>query len=87
MDHAGHVTDIYSDDHNRKRFDIEKSLEKLIDNMDDDTTLVLFGDHGQTKTGSHGGSSEEEMRTVFFAYQKKPFPMAEKYHALKAGLE
>ena len=36
--------------------------------MDDDTTLVIFGDHGMTEDGSHGGSSEEEMRTVLFAY-------------------
>lgn len=47
--------------------------------MDDQTTLVVFGDHGMTESGNHGGGSELEMRTVLFAYQKTAFPMAEHY--------
>ena len=48
--------------------DIQNTIEKVIEKMDDDTTLVIFGDHGMTENGSHGGSSELEMRTVLFAY-------------------
>lgn len=51
--------------------------------MDRDTTLVVFGDHGMTSNGSHGGSSELEMRSALFAYQKTAFPMAKKYHKLQ----
>ena len=47
--------------------------------MDDDTTLVVFGDHGMTEEGSHGGSSELEMHTALFAYQKKPLPFGKLY--------
>jgi phosphatidylinositol glycan class O len=47
--------------------------------MDDQTTLVVFGDHGMTESGNHGGGSENEMRTVLFAYQKTPFPMSYYY--------
>lgn len=79
MDHAGHTYDTLHPELPRKMHDIELIVEKIIEKMDDDTTLMLFGDHGQTIAGSHGGSSEEEMRTVFFAYQKKPFPMSQKY--------
>ena len=50
--------------------------------MDEDTTLVVFGDHGMTQEGSHGGSSEIEMRTVLFSYQKKPFPLGHKYRQM-----
>jgi phosphatidylinositol glycan class O len=39
----------------------------------------VFGDHGMTESGNHGGGSENEMRTVLFAYQKTPFPMAQYY--------
>ncbi len=45
--------------------------------MDRHTTLIIFGDHGMTNNGDHGGSSELEMRTILFAHQKTPFPM---YH-------
>lgn len=51
--------------------------------MDRDTTLVVFGDHGMTSDGSHGGSSELEMRSALFAYQKTAFPMAKKYLKLQ----
>lgn len=47
--------------------------------MDDDTTLVIFGDHGMTSGGSHGGSSEDEIRTALFAYQKTPMVFGENY--------
>ena len=67
--------------------DIEGIIETVIEKMDDETTLVIFGDHGVTLDGSHGGSSEEEMRTVIFSYQKKPFPMAKKYQAMREEYE
>jgi phosphatidylinositol glycan class O len=51
----------------------------VIDLMDDKTTLILFGDHGMTEDGNHGGGSDLELRTVFFAYQKRPFPFYSTY--------
>jgi GPI ethanolamine phosphate transferase 3 subunit O len=47
--------------------------------MDDDTTLIVYGDHGMTEDGNHGGGSDLELRTVFFAYQKKPLPFFDTY--------
>ena len=32
-----------------------------------------------TEEGNHGGDTELEFRTTLFAYQKKPFPMGNKY--------
>ncbi len=42
--------------------------------MDDDTVLIVFGDHGMTNEGNHGGGSENELRSVVFAHHKKGFP-------------
>jgi phosphatidylinositol glycan class O len=36
--------------------------------MDDKTTLLIFGDHGMTEDGNHGGDSLLELSTVIFAY-------------------
>ena len=52
----------------------------MIEKMDDKTTLIVWGDHGMTPEGQHGGGSEIEMRTVFFAYQKTPMPMYEHFN-------
>ena len=79
MDHAGHSYDTRHPELQRKMHEVESTIEKVLQQIDDETTVVIFGDHGMTEDGSHGGSSDEEMRTVLFAYQKKPFPMGRKY--------
>jgi phosphatidylinositol glycan class O len=38
--------------------------------MDDDTVLMIYGDHGMTEDGNHGGGSQLELKTVLFAYTK-----------------
>lgn len=43
--------------------------------MDNDTVLLVNGDHGMTLEGNHGGDSPKEIRTIFFAYTKSGFPM------------
>ena len=79
FDHSGHAHNALHPEFQRKLLDTEVIIEEIIEKMDDETTLVVFGDHGMTLDGSHGGSSEEELRSVLFAYQKKPFPMSRKY--------
>lgn len=39
--------------------------------MDNDTLLVVIGDHGMTETGDHGGDSRLELETALFFYSKK----------------
>lgn len=38
--------------------------------MDDDTTLIVIGDHGMTITGDHGGDSADETTALLFAHIK-----------------
>ena len=68
LDHAGHTHGPTHPELERKLLDVERIVENIIDKMDDETTLLVFGDHGMTQDGSHGGSSEIEMRTVLFSY-------------------
>lgn len=42
--------------------------------MDNETVLLVFGDHGMTKTGDHGGDSTDEVDAGLFVYSStKPF--------------
>ena len=47
---------------------LKNFLKVMIEKMDDDTTLVVWGDHGMTVEGSHGGNSDLEMNSTLFAY-------------------
>lgn len=47
-------------------------IEKLLDmaepgGLHEHTMLLVFGDHGQTLTGDHGGGAPEEVDTAIFA--------------------
>jgi phosphatidylinositol glycan class O len=39
-----------------------------VDALDNDTILMVFGDHGMTKSGDHGGDSEDEIHAGLFVY-------------------
>jgi len=43
-------------------------IEDVITRMDNYTTLIVFGDHGMTQDGNHGGGSLLELSTVLFAF-------------------
>ena len=39
--------------------------------MDNDTLLVILGDHGMTRTGDHGGDSEAEINAALIFHTKR----------------
>lgn len=84
IDSAGHSTQMGSGDMQRKIRDTDRLLRQIIDKIDEHTTLLVFGDHGMTVDGNHGGSSEAEMATVLLSYQKRPFAAYDFYQAHKS---
>ena len=68
VDSAGHTYNSQDENIERKLRDTEEIISQVIEKMDDKTTLIVFGDHGMTDDGNHGGGSLLELRTVFFAY-------------------
>ena len=68
LDHAGHTFGPQHPELQRKLLETGAVIEKIIELMDEQTTLVVFGDHGMTEGGSHGGNSDVEMSTVLFSY-------------------
>lgn len=43
-------------------------LRGVVERLENDTLLVVIGDHGMTKSGDHGGDSELETSTALFLY-------------------
>ncbi|EXJ83733.1 phosphatidylinositol glycan, class O [Capronia coronata CBS 617.96] len=72
VDHAGHR---YGPDHPamaEKLRQINDVLQQIIEKIDDDTLLVVMGDHGMDTKGDHGGESDEEVEAALWMYSKKP---------------
>lgn len=44
----------------------------MIDRLQNDTLLVVMGDHGMTDTGDHGGESQKETDAAIFLYSPSP---------------
>lgn len=47
-------------------------LRRIIDIIDNDTILFVMGDHGMTRTGDHGGDSDDEITAALFVYSGRP---------------
>lgn len=51
VDHCGHKYGPLHSEMSRKLTEMNAEIEKVIEQMDDDTTLYVIGDHGMTVTG------------------------------------
>lgn len=73
VDHAGHR---YGPDHpamNAKLQQMDAFVRKVVEALDDNTLLVVMGDHGMDSKGDHGGESDDEVEAALWMYSKKPF--------------
>lgn len=71
VDHAGHR---YGPDHpamTDKLKQMDGVLRRMIDALDDDTLLVVMGDHGMDVKGDHGGESDDEVEAALWMYSKR----------------
>ncbi|KAK2764934.1 mannose-ethanolamine phosphotransferase gpi13 [Arachnomyces sp. PD_36] len=71
VDHAGHR---YGPDHAAmatKLAQMDRLIRDMIDSIDDETLLVVLGDHGMDAKGDHGGESDDEVEAALWMYSKK----------------
>ncbi|MEQ2189291.1 hypothetical protein GOODEAATRI_023906 [Goodea atripinnis] len=75
VDHCGHR---FGPDHPAmadKLTQMDGVIRSVIDRLQNDTLLVVMGDHGMTDTGDHGGESQKETDAALFLYSPSPvFP-------------
>lgn len=72
VDHAGHR---YGPNHpamNAKLRQMDAFVRDLVQTLDDDTLLVVMGDHGMDARGDHGGESDDEVEAALWMYAKRP---------------
>lgn len=60
VDHCGHRYGPSHPEMKRKLNEADSIINFVFDSMSEDTLLVVFGDHGMTSTGDHGGDSRDE---------------------------
>jgi phosphatidylinositol glycan class O len=71
VDHAGHR---YGPDHpemTKKLRQMDDFIRDLAATMDDQTVLIVMGDHGMDGKGDHGGESDDEVEAALWMYSPK----------------
>ncbi|KAJ3574554.1 hypothetical protein NPX13_g4320 [Xylaria arbuscula] len=72
VDHAGHR---YGPNHpamTAKLQQMNAFIGRLTETIDEDTLLVVMGDHGMDGKGDHGGESDDEVEAALWMYSKRP---------------
>ncbi|GJN92115.1 hypothetical protein Rhopal_005145-T1 [Rhodotorula paludigena] len=72
LDHSGHRFGAEHRETTRKLRETEQLLRDVVDRLQDDTLLVVVGDHGMTDRGDHGGDTREEVDAALWVYSKTP---------------
>ncbi|GMK56312.1 hypothetical protein CspeluHIS016_0301520 [Cutaneotrichosporon spelunceum] len=70
VDHVGHRVGPDRDTMRDKLAQMDAVLRRVVYEMDDDTLLVVLGDHGMNPKGDHGGDSELETSAALWMYSK-----------------
>ncbi|KAH8407442.1 hypothetical protein KR222_001268 [Zaprionus bogoriensis] len=71
VDHCGHKHGPLHAEMARKLSEMNDIISSVVDGMDNETTLLIMGDHGMTSSGDHGGDTDDETNALLFAYSKQ----------------
>lgn len=70
LDHAGHRFGALHSETTRKLKETQFLLEDVVERLEEDTLLVVLGDHGMTDRGDHGGDTRDEVDAALWVYSK-----------------
>lgn len=71
LDHIGHKGGAHSLHMKPKHLEMDQIIKNLYDSVDEDTLIVVLGDHGMNDLGNHGGSSSGETSSGLCFISKK----------------
>ncbi|KAG2216722.1 hypothetical protein INT45_013833 [Circinella minor] len=75
VDHCGHTYGPSHPNMANKLSQMNDVIERLTSVVDQDTLLVVMGDHGMSVEGDHGGESVEELMSGLFLYSGRQLTM------------
>lgn len=70
VDHVGHRVGPGAPTMKEKLQQMDDVLRRVVDLLDEDTLLVVLGDHGMDEQGNHGGDGELEVAAGLWMYSK-----------------
>jgi phosphatidylinositol glycan class O len=70
VDHTGHRVGPEHPVMTAKLQQMDRVLREVVELLDDETLLVVMGDHGMNQKGDHGGDSELETSAALWIYSK-----------------
>ncbi|KAJ3073194.1 mannose-ethanolamine phosphotransferase gpi13 [Podochytrium sp. JEL0797] len=72
VDHVGHSFGPDTVPMAEKLTQVNGWLTQVFEKVDNETLVVVLGDHGMDPKGDHGGDSENEVNAAMFLYSKQP---------------
>lgn len=70
LDHAGHRFGPSHPSMTTKLSQYNEFLQTIVDQLEEDTLLIVMGDHGMDSKGDHGGDSFLEVSSALWLYSK-----------------
>ena len=70
VDHIGHTHHAHHPLMQERLLRMDKAVKKVIENLSEDALLLLYGDHGMTDDGNHGGATREETDAALVVYSR-----------------
>ncbi|KAL2164135.1 hypothetical protein VTH06DRAFT_3349 [Thermothelomyces fergusii] len=71
VDHAGHRYGPNHPEMAKKLRQMDGFIRDLAASIDEETVLIVMGDHGMDSKGDHGGESEDEIEAALWMYSPK----------------
>ncbi|KAF8953685.1 alkaline-phosphatase-like protein [Flammula alnicola] len=84
VDHVGHRVGPDHPSMKAKLQQMNDVLNRVVEQMDEDTLLVVLGDHGMDRSGDHGGDGTLETSSGMWIYSKGA-PLTESSNTVPSG--
>ncbi|OOF98104.1 hypothetical protein ASPCADRAFT_394923 [Aspergillus carbonarius ITEM 5010] len=68
VDHVGHRFGPSHPDMRGKLHQMDGIVREVMQEVDDETVLIVMGDHGMDENGNHGGETSDEVRAALWLY-------------------